>query len=169
MLNNIPLCIFYAIIYTCIKRSHFGGRKDCLVFKSTHCFCRGPELGPQHPYQVVHNVCNSSSRALVPSSGLGEHGVHVRFPLPHAEFKNHIFFCFRNVYHFQVPIKQKKRLEFMHIVFICETTLEYVLMEQTTSCLLPLKVIVAQCFPVHTSVHLANLSSSTAQIILIFW
>lgn len=107
--------------------------------------------------------------ALVPSSGLGEHGVHVRFPPPHAEFKNHIFFCFRNMYHFQVPIKQKKRLEFMHIVFICETTLEYVLMEQATNCLLPPKVIVAQCFSVYTSVHLGSPSSSTEQIIPIFW
>lgn len=63
----------------------------------------------------------------------------------------------------------------MHIVFICENTLEYVLMEQATNCLLPHKglclilIIVVQCFPVYTSVDLTSPFSSRAQIIPIFW
>lgn len=92
-------------MYTCVKTSHFGGRKDCSVSKSTHCFCRGPEFIPSPHIKWFTMSVTPAPGVLVLSSGLGEHGIHVC--TPQAEYKNHIFLLQKYVP--KVPIKQTKK------------------------------------------------------------
>lgn len=59
-----------------LKKERRLTAQECPVLKNV-LFFRELKLKPQHPQWAAHNVCNSSSRDPMPSSGLHWNHVHI--------------------------------------------------------------------------------------------